>query len=228
MRPTLLSFTAAALAILLLPAVVQAQPPPSPPASDQGPSTEVASVTVVVHRATPVAGVTVTASVCPEPDPERFAHDPPPAIIDTYPAQGGVVAPGALVLRASFAAPMSCYWEVTSQSDSDDDPCQDAGTWALPARTTWTMDCRLKPDAHYTVRFGKAGGHGFVGRSGRSAPPFVLSFSTSNDPPTSLETARRLSLAGGKEPAASAYVACSAKPDNAGADCVRKAATPPP
>ncbi len=179
-------------------------------------------MTVVVHRATPLAGVTVTASACPEPDPARFASDPAPAIIDTYPAQGGVVAPGALVLRASFAAPMSCYWEVTSQSDSEDDPCQDAGSWALPARTTWTMDCRLKPNAHYAIRFGKAGGHGFVGRSGQSAPPFVLSFSTSNDPPTSLETARQLSLAGSKEPPASAYVTCSAKPDNAGADCVRK------
>ncbi len=179
-------------------------------------------MTVVVHRATPLAGVTVTASACPEPDADRFAHDPPPTIIDTYPTQGGVVAPGALVLRASFAAPMSCYWEVTSQSDSEDDPCQDAGTWALPDRTTWTMDCRLKPNANYTIRFGKADGQRFVGRSGHSAPPFVLSFSTSNDLPTSLETARQLSLAGSKEPPASAYVACSAKPDNAGADCVRK------
>ncbi len=222
MRPIMFSLAAAALATSAVSTPARAQPPSPPPASAPVPSTEVSGVTVVAHRATPLTGVTVTASVCPEPNPERFANDPPPVIIDTYPAQGGVVAPGALVLRASFAAPMSCYWEVTSESDSGDDPCQDVSEWGLPARTTWTMDCRLKPNAHYRFRFGKADGPGFVGRSGQSAPPFVLSFSTSNDPPTSPEAARRLSLDGGEEPPASALVVCSAKPDKDGADCVRK------
>jgi hypothetical protein len=181
----------------------------------------------VVHRATPLAGVTVTADVCPEPSPERFATDPPPRVIDSYPQPDSVVAPGALVLRASFSAPMSCYWEVTSESDSEDDPCQEAGKWALPARTDWTMECRLKPNAHYTLRFGKADGHGFIGRSGQAAPIYVLSFSTSNDLPLSPDEARRLSLEATRGQTVTAYVACSAKPDGAGADCVRETAGAP-
>jgi hypothetical protein len=200
----------------------QAQaPPPAPDATVSG-------VTVVAHRATPLAGVTVTANVCPEPDAARYGADPAPAVVDTYPQPDSIVPPGALVLRASFAAPMSCYWEVTSESDSEDDPCQEAGSWALPARTSWTMVCKLKPGARYKIRFGKADGHGFVGRSGQAAPPYVLNFSTSNDPPLSAPDAWRLSREGAKEPPASAYVTCSARPANVGADCIRTSAAGSP
>lgn len=208
--------------ILVTAGAAEAQAPNAPMRSPPpAPDTTVSGVTVVVHRATPIAGVTVTANVCPEPDPARYASDPLPVIVDSYPAQGGVVAPGSLVLRATFAAPMSCYWEIISETEGDDDPCQAAGRWALPARTSWTMDCRLKPNAHYTLRFGKADGQGFVGRSGRAAPSYVLSFYTSDAPPISMEEARRLSVDGVKEQTGSAYVACSAKPDVTGADCVR-------
>ncbi|MHB8283544.1 MAG: hypothetical protein ACYDD1_02610 [Caulobacteraceae bacterium] len=211
------------VSLMLAATAAQAQEPGPTPA---GADTTVSGVTVTIHRPTPVAGVVVTANACPEPDAARFSADPAPMVVDTYPAPGSVVAPGALVLQASFNAPMSCYWEVTSESDGGDDPCRNAGRWPLPARTTWIMDCTLKPNAHYTLRFGKADGEGFVGRSGRAAPPYVLSFSTSDQPPVTPADAQRLSLAGTTP--APAYVVCSAAPDVAGADCVRVSGDAPP
>ena len=223
MRCAVLTLSLYAVGAAAVAGMAQAQTP-APLQPPPAPDTTVSGVTIVVHRATPVAGVTVTANVCPEPDAARFAADSSPIVIDTYPQPDSLVPPGALVLRATFAAPMSCYWEVTSESDGEDDPCQDAGSWALPARTTWTMGCTLKSGARYKIRFGRADGHGFVGRSGQAAPPYVLNFSTSNDPPISAEAARRLSLDTAKGPPVLAYVTCNARVDSAGADCVRTSA----
>ena len=193
------------------------------------PSTTVSGVTIVAHRATPVAGVTVVASVCPEPDSARYGGERAPAVIDTFPAQGDTVAPGALVLRATFNTAMSCYWEVSSESTHDDDPCQPAGSWALPARDTWTMNCKLAPNTRYTIRLGREQGHGFVGQSGQSATPYVLTFYTSDTDPVPAEGAHRddRGPVTGAPPVVTAYVTCSALPSNEGADCVRVAATKP-
>ncbi len=183
---------------------------PSPQAG--APPTPVSGVVVTGRKPTHVAGVTVTATDwCPEPDPARHPSDVAPKVVDSYPEPGAVVAPGYILVRVSFDAPMSCYSEVTVDGGGDDDPCEPTGTWELPARRSWIMQCRLKPDTTYALSFKKVDGAGFVGLSGRRAAPYRLAFTTSNASPTpTFEAAHAADPGppGGPAPAA-AYVTCA-------------------
>jgi hypothetical protein len=202
----------------------QAQTPPQP-------STRVQDVVVTARRPTHLAGVTVTATDwCPEPNPARYPADRAPRVLDSYPAQGGVVPPGYTLVRVSFDAPMSCYSEVSV--DGPGEPCEPDGTWELPARRSWKMMCRLEPGTEYRVRFKKQDGLGFVGLSGREAEPYELAFTTSQGPPTPTKTAAaRLDPGPPGGRAASAYVTCADETAAArGGDCshARFAAAPQP
>ena len=181
-------------------------------ADAQVPSTSVSPVTVTARRPKAVDPVTVTATDwCPRLDPVRHPADRAPRVVDSYPAAGGVAAPGAVMVRVSFDAPMSCYSEVTVQGGDDDvDPCQPSGTWVLPDRRSWLMACRLQPGVAYTMRFEKVDGAGFVGLSGRRAEPFVLSFTTSTAAPTgTLQAAERADPGAPNAARITAYVTCA-------------------
>ncbi|WP_174299417.1 hypothetical protein [Caulobacter sp. S45] len=172
--------------------------------------------------------VVVVANVCPAPDPVRYRAEQSPRVLDSHPAQGGVTAPGFVRVRVSFDAPMSCFSEVTSDG-GESDPCQPDGTWELPGRRSFVMQCRLEPSTDYRMRFRRAEGQGFVGLSGRPAEPFDLSFSTSSGPSvTSPEQAVSLDPGAPGERGVSAYVICGNRPSPAGRrDCQRTMLIPP-
>ena len=146
--------------------------------------TTVSGVTVTAHRSG-VSGVTVIARACPQPDAARYPASAPPQVVDTYPAQGAVVAPGPLTVRVTFDAPMACYFATVSEG-GDDGACTHAVTWDLPGRTTLRMSCNVVADANYKLLFGgvqsSAGLINFVGLSGREARPYVLRFKTAATP----------------------------------------------
>ena len=199
-------------------------------AQDVGPPSAVSTVTVTARRPARIAPVTVTATDwCPRLDPVRHPAERPPRVVDSYPAQGGVVAPGAVMVRVSFDAPMSCYSEVTVEGGDDaDDPCQPTGTWALPDRRSWLMPCRLRPGAAYRMRFRKVDGAGFVGLSGRTAEPFDLAFSTSDAAPTpSLEAAQKGDPGAPDAAHVSAYVTCADQTFTSARGCRHERLRPP-
>ena len=159
--------------------------PPSqgqPAAAPAPPTARVSDVVVTARRPAHVSTVTVTATAwCPTPDPVRHPSERAPRVADSYPEPGGVIPPGYALVRVSFDAPMSCYSEVIVDG-GDGDPCQPSGTWELPGRRNWIMQCRLAPTTAYRISFRKAEGAGFVGLSGRTAEPYDLAFATSAGP----------------------------------------------
>ncbi len=198
-------------------ALSSAQPEAAPPArSDE----------VVVKARKPIV---VVANVCPALDPGRYPADHPPRVVDSYPAQGVVVSPGMVRVRVTFDAPMSCFSEVTADG-GERDPCQPDGTWELPGRRSFVMQCRLEPSTDYRMRFRRDEGRGFVGLSGRPAEPFDLAFTTATGPPvTSTDQAAALDPGPPGNTGVSAYVTCSNTPDpRRRHDCLRTVLVPPP
>ena len=195
---------------------VQPEATPPPARSDE--------VVVKARKA-----IVVVANVCPAPDPARYSANAPPRVVDSYPAQGGVAAPGFVRVRVTFDAPMSCFSEVTADG-GESDPCQPEGTWELPGRRSFVMQCRLEPSTGYRLRFRRDEGRGFVGLSGRTAEPFDLAFTTSAGPPvTSAAEAARLDPGPPGVTGVTAYVTCASTPSpNRRHDCERTVLTPPP
>ena len=181
---------------------------------------------VVVRGRKPIV---VVANVCPAPDPVRYRADRSPRVVDSYPAGGGVVAPGVIRVRVSFDAPMSCFSEVTTDG-GERDPCQPDGTWELPARRSFFLQCRLDPSTAYLIRFRRSEGRGFVGLSGRSAEPYDLAFTTTGGPAVaSLAQAAALDPGPPGSTGVSAYVTCLDAPIVQGhRDCQRTALQHPP
>ncbi len=172
--------------------------------------------------------IVVTANVCPAPDPARYPADSAPRVVDSYPAQGAVVPPGFVRVRVSFDAPMSCFSEVATDG-GETDPCQPDGTWELPGRRSFVMQCQLQPSTDYRMRFRRTEGKGFIGMSGRPAEPYDLSFTTSAGLAVSSMT-QALALDPGAPGAAgaSAYVICADAPSAPGRrDCHRTSLRPP-
>ena len=206
----------------------QAQPvqaPLSPPAA-----ASVSGVVVTARRPTHLEGVTVTATDwCPRPDPARHPADHDPRVVDSYPRPGDAVSPGYAIVRVTFDAPMSCYSEVTVDGGGDTDPCQPSGTWELPDRRSWIMQCRLEPNARYRFGFRRAEGQGFVGLSGRTAKPYDLAFATLGGPATaSPEAALRADPGPPGARRTGAYVICADSPPGAPATpCQHEVFRPP-
>ena len=172
--------------------------------------------------------IVVTANVCPTPDPARYPAGSAPRVVDSYPAPGGAVPPGFLRVRVSFDAPMSCFSEVTTDG-GESDPCQPDGTWELPGRRSFVIQCRLQPSTDYRMRFRRSAGKGFIGMSGRPAEPYDLSFTTTAGPAaTSMTQAVALDPGPPGEASVSAYVICADTPSAPGRrDCHRTSVRPP-
>ncbi len=198
-------------------AALSAGQPETPPASHAD------EVVVKARKA-----IVVTATVCPAPDPARYATDEAPRVIDSYPKPGGVVPPGFVTVRVSFDAPMSCFSEVSTEG-GESDPCQPDGTWELPGRRSFVMQCRLQPSTNYRMRFRRSEGKGFVGMSGRPAEPYDLSFSTSAETAATSGTQAVTPDPGPPgEAGVSAYVVCADAPSVPGRrDCHRISLRPP-
>ena len=174
---------------------------------------------VVVKARRPIV---VVGNACPAPDPTRHPADHAPQVIDSYPAQNALVAPGYVRIRVTFDAPMSCFSEVSADGGGSD-PCQPDGTWELPDRRSFLMQCRLEPSTGYRMRFRRSEGQGFVGLSGRPAEAYDLAFTTSGGPAVS-SPAQAAALDPGPPGArgVTAYVTCANAPNpKARHDCQR-------
>ncbi len=170
--------------------------------------------------------IVVVANVCPSPDPVRYPADRPPRVVNSYPLQDGVVAPGLVRVRVTFDAPMSCFSEVTADG-GENDPCQPDGTWELPGRRSFVMTCRLEPSTGYRMRFRRVEGEGFVGLSGQPAEPYELAFTTSSGPAVT-GWAATLDPGPPGSPPVSGYVTCANAPrSNGHRDCQRTALAHP-
>lgn len=125
------------------------------PAAAQAPATGAATV----------AGVEVTAA-------------PPPAIVATFPAQDGAVAPGVLVLKVAFDQRMQAdAWSYAPLAGTDDPKCLGVPR-LLSDDKTFVLLCTVEAGKTYGVGLNQASGKAFVDRGGRKPPPMELRFET--------------------------------------------------
>jgi hypothetical protein len=183
-----MSSIAAAALLLLGAAPSSAQPAPSGAAALSGveaagrkpPPTALSGLDVVARRATPLSGVTVGMKACPEgrrpPDPAI----PPPKLVSTFPAKGGKVRPGVLVLRLTFDRPMTCAGVLDSEGYRPN-PCPAPLTEPMIShdRRTFLTVCMTEANYRYGIRLRR-----FESLAGRPAPPSKLEFETSLARPT--------------------------------------------
>ena len=121
--------------------------------------------------ATTVSGVTVTAS--------RTV----PAVVSTFPANGGTVAPGVLVLRVTYDARMfDESWSYVSSLKGLYPECADTPR-LLDDRKSFALICRTMPNKTYAVWFNRGAYDNFISSSRRPAKPYELTFKTSGDDP---------------------------------------------
>jgi hypothetical protein len=112
-----------------------------------------------------VAGVEVTAV-------------PPPAIVATFPAQDGAVAPGVLVLKVAFDQRMQAdAWSYAPLAGTDDPKCLGVPR-LLSDDKTFVLLCTVEAGKTYGVGINQASGKAFVDRGGRKPPPMELRFNT--------------------------------------------------
>lgn len=126
------------------------------PAAAQAPATGSATV----------AGVEVTAV-------------PPPAIVATFPAQDGTVAPGVLVLKVAFDQHMQAdVWSYAPLAGAEDPKCLGVPR-LLGDDKTFVLLCTVEAGKTYGVGLNVAPGKAFTDRGGRKPPPLELRFKTS-------------------------------------------------
>ena len=103
---------------------------------------------------------------------------PPPAIVATFPAEGGAVAPGVLVLKVAFDQRMQAdAWSYAPLAGNDDPKCLGVPR-LLSDEKTFVLLCTVDADKTYGVGLNLASGKAFVDRGGRKPPPMELRFRT--------------------------------------------------
>ena len=148
---------------------------PSAAQSKDGDVTPLSGVDVVVHRATPLSGVTVGMKTCPEgrkpPDPEIAA----PKLVSTFPANGARVRPGVMVLRLTFDRPMTCPG-VLDVDKALPNPCPAPLVEPMISkdRRTFLTVCMIMENRRYGMKL-----HHFMSVAGRTADLAELVFETS-------------------------------------------------
>jgi hypothetical protein len=158
-----------------------------PPATAQSADpTVVAGVTVLARRPHVVAGLTITPGrrclgARHPADPEV----PAPKLVSTFPAKGGVVRPGILVLRLTFDLPMTCEGLLDGHPDLLN-PCPQPLHDPLLSfdRRTFLTVCQVKKSSHYGLWLNHSIYHRFTGLAGRSSQASELVFDTSDGPET--------------------------------------------
>jgi hypothetical protein len=141
-----------------------------------GDATPVAGVTVVAHKATVVDGVTVTLCTAAARTPDPAAK--PPMIVETSPAQGATVPTGWAPLSLTFDQPMSNCSFAYSPDYPLSFPQLSGQPPVIRDRRTLVLMVFLKPGQTYGLKLNDAQHPFFIGRSGLSAMPMELRFST--------------------------------------------------
>lgn len=110
---------------------------------------------------------------------QRPPADPHPHVVSTFPAEGGLIAPGPFTLRVTFDRPMQDgSMSYTRSSPDTQVDCR------FPAklsedRRTFTVQCSAAPGHRYEVWFNRAPYMNFrAATGGVSSIPYRLRFST--------------------------------------------------
>ncbi|HUO12624.1 MAG TPA: hypothetical protein VMU37_07700 [Caulobacteraceae bacterium] len=104
---------------------------------------------------------------------------PGPVVRSTYPAAGSSVPGGELILKVTFDQAMTPdAWAYGPSPDGDFPKCL-ANPRLLADQRTYVLLCNVAPGRPYAVEINPA--PRFASAAGRSAQPFTLKFSTTDD-----------------------------------------------
>jgi hypothetical protein len=129
------------------------------------------------------AGALAVSAAGAQPTPEvkglTIVPGPGPAVTSTYPAAGASVPGGALVLKLVFDQPMAPgAWAYGPSPDGDTPDCL-AKPRLLADQRTFLLLCSLAENHRYAVAINPV--PRFASTQGRSAQPYELKFSTTNE-----------------------------------------------
>ena len=170
------------MALLAIGALVAlAQPAAAAPPSPASNGNTVSELLVTGSKT--VAELTVTAKIAclkPEAAPARADR---PRVVSSFPAKGGVVRPGLLVVRVTFDQPMACSGVFTAAPPLPN-PCPGITRdmlLSLDRKTIRTL-CLVEPDSQYGLWVTQdPTTHSFMGLAGLPSEPYRLNFATSSD-----------------------------------------------
>lgn len=144
--------------------------------------------TMAAAQSTPPSSTVSGVTVAPPRGCLRARHpaDPEvaaPRVVSTFPANGDVVRPGILILRITFDLPMICDG-LLSDRPPGTNPCPGSVHDALLTadRRTFFMACVVRRKARYGLSLNDGFEHRFTSLAGRPAPPYALTFETSDGP----------------------------------------------
>jgi hypothetical protein len=120
---------------------------------------------------TRLSGVTVTAS-------RDIPH-----VESTFPAAGGKVAPGLLILRVTYDTHMRPDgWSYARETGAEYPDCAKSPR-LLDDKRSFVLVCRTLPNKSYAVWFNRPPMVDFASTARRPAVPFELKFSTTDEDP---------------------------------------------
>ena len=105
----------------------------------------------------------------------------PPKIVSAFPAQGQVIAPGALVLHITFDQPMEQDGFAFAAEPGGQMPDCLKTPRLLNDGKTFVLLCTTAPKTSYALNFNAAPHGGFANVGGRRAEPAKLAFATNDD-----------------------------------------------
>jgi len=112
---------------------------------------------------------------------------PGPTVRSTYPTTGGSVPAGVVILKIVFDQPMTPdAWAYGPSAEGDFPKCL-ADPRLLSDQRTFVLLCTVAPSHAYSVEINAAAR--FASVNGRSAKPFTLKFTTSDDETVDLHDA---------------------------------------
>lgn len=124
-----------------------------------------------------------------KPDELVIHATPPvdPAVVSTFPADGGKTAGGIVVLKIVFDQPMVPQaWSFAQSADGAFPHCLKTPR-LLNDQRSFALLCSVAPNQAYALQINAS--PDFVSARGRSAKPFLLRFSTTDDTVYDMQTA---------------------------------------
>jgi hypothetical protein len=134
-----------------------------------------------------LAGAGARADAAKEVQGLVVVTGPGPTVKSTYPATGGAVPGGIVILKVVFDQPMTPQAWAYGHSPEGDFPDCLADPRLLGDQRTYVLLCRVSPSRTYAVEINAA--PRFANENGRSAKAYTLKFTTGADLVTSLHDA---------------------------------------
>jgi hypothetical protein len=148
-----------------------------------------------------LALITAVAAAAPATPVSEFLvpGGPPPKVVASFPAQGGQVPAGVLVIKLVFDQPMAVDSWSYGRAEGGDFPSCLAKPRLLADKLTFALLCSVAAHKTYAIAVNPA--PAFAGVNGRLAKPDTLSFTTADAPTRGLHDAlEQAGLADADEP----------------------------